>query len=243
MVSLLQINKALKSLKEPRFRHALRFGVSPSHEHRGMLSSLGNINTVVDVGANVGQFALICNSCLPNAKVHSFEPLAKARKVFAKVLEGSDRVSLHPVALGEHRAELHMHVTAKADSSSLLTPSLQASIFPGTHEVGTEVISVMPLEERLSREDISAPALLKIDVQGYELQVLRGCKTLLGCFDYVFVELSFIELYAGQALAPEVIGWLAENGFSLGGCYVSSGSYLNGKMIQGDFLFSRSAVA
>lgn len=243
MVSLQQINKAWKSLKEPLFRRALRFGVSPSHEHRGMLSSLGDIKTVVDVGANVGQFALICSSCFPNAKVHSFEPLSRARTVFAKVLDGSDRVFLHPVALGEHRAELEMHVTAKADSSSLLTPSLQASIFPGTHEVGTEVTLVMPLEDRLSREDISSPALLKIDVQGYELQVLRGCKTLLDCFDYVFVELSFVELYAGQALAPEVIGWLAENGFSLSGCYVSSGSYLDGKMIQGDFLFNRTGVA
>lgn len=242
MMSLQQIKKAVKSLKEPLFRRALRFGVSPSHEHRGVLSSLGDINTVVDVGANVGQFALICSSCFPNAKVHSFEPLSKARNVFSKVMDGSDRVFLHPVALGEHRAELQMHVTAKADSSSLLAPSLQASIFPGTHEVGTEVALVMPLEDRLNRDDISSPALLKIDVQGYEMQVLRGCKTLLDCFEHVFIELSFVELYAGQALAPEVIGWLAENGFLLNGCYVSSGSYLNGKMIQGDFLFNRSVV-
>ena len=242
MISLLQIHKAWQSLKEPRFRRALGFGVSPSHEHRGMLSSLGDINTVVDVGANVGQFALICGSCFPNAKIHSFEPLSNARKVFLKVMEGSDRVFLHPVALGDHRAELQMHVTAKADSSSLLTPSLQASIFPGTHEVSTEVTLVMPLEERLSREEISSPAMLKIDVQGYELQVLRGCKTLLDCFDYVFVELSFVELYADQSLAPEVIGWLAENGFALSGCYVSATSYLNGKMIQGDFLFRRSVT-
>lgn len=239
MVSLQQVNKAWKSLQDPNFRRALRFGVAPSHEHRDMLSSLGEVNTVVDVGANVGQFALICSSCFPKAKIHSFEPLPKARKVFLQVLEGLDQVILHPVALGEHRAELQIHVTARADSSSLLAPALQATIYPGTHEVGTEVARVVPLEDRLSRDDISSPALLKIDVQGYELQVLRGCKTLLDRFDYVFAELSFVELYAGQALAPEVIGWLDENGFVLSGCYSSSGSYLRGKMIQGDFLFRR----
>ncbi|MFZ1337577.1 MAG: FkbM family methyltransferase, partial [Paracoccaceae bacterium] len=94
----------------------------------------------------------------------------------------------------------------------------------------------------IAATEILGPALLKIDVQGYEQQVLEGCETLLSRFDWVFAELSFVELYAGQTLAPEVIGWLETRGFRLDGVYVSDMSYKNGRMIQGDFLFHRKTA-
>jgi hypothetical protein len=116
-----------------------------------------------------------------------------------------------------------------------------SKIYSGTHEVRTEAAEVVPLEDRLSRVQIIAPAMLKIDVQGYELQVLQGCQTLLDAFDFIFAELSFVELYTGQALAPQVIGWLSDQGFELRGCFASALSYKDGQMIQGDFLFRRTA--
>jgi len=66
-------------------------------------------------------------------------------------------------------------------------------------------------EEQLIRD----PALLKLDVQGFELSALQGCGRLLERFRYVYVEASFIELYVGQALATEVIGFLFSRGFNL----------------------------
>ena len=82
------------------------------------------------------------------------------------------------------------------------------------------------------------PALLKIDVQGYELAVLAGCDSLLAAFAFVYVECSFVELYDGQALATDVVDFLSARGFALAGVYNLTYNRV-GAAVQGDFLFSR----
>ncbi len=240
MNSLLRkLAKASKGLRDPLYRRALSLGVAPSYEHRAMLASLGHVGTVVDVGANVGQFALIARRCLPQARILSFEPLPDAADRFAQALAGQAEVQLFRTALGTTRTTLPIHITARADSSSMLSPALQSEVYPGTHEVGVLQVKVARLDQVITADDIRGPALLKIDVQGYEQQVLEGCETLLPRFDWIFAELSFVELYSGQTLAPEVIGWLDRHGFCLDGVYASDMSYRKGRMIQGDFLFHR----
>lgn len=68
-------------------------------------------------------------------------------------------------------------------------------------------LRVLPLADALPAADIAAPALLKLGVQGFELQALLGCEDLLDRFAYVYVEYSFVELYEGQAFADAVIAW------------------------------------
>ena len=116
---------------------------------------------------------------------------------------------------------------------------MQQRLFPGTGEVRTETIRMRRLADLVPAGDIKTPALLKLDVQGFELEVLRGCEELLECFAYVYAECSFVELYSGQALAHDVIGWLAGRGFVLGGVYNMSYDSL-GRAVQGDFLFCNS---
>lgn len=234
-----KVNKAAQSLSDPLYRRALRFGVSPTHEHRTMLVSLGALRTVVDVGANVGQFALLTLRAQPGAKIHSFEPQPGAAATFKRVVAGHPDVTLHQFALGATRATLPIHITSNADSSSLLAPTLQTVVFPSSQEVGSYDVQVLPLDEVLTDGDIAEPALLKIDVQGYEQQVLEGCSPLLGKFKWLFLELSFVELYAGQVLAPQVMQWLALRGFTLAGVYADPASYRKGRMVQADFLFCR----
>lgn len=96
MLRLLQkIEKAGKSLSNPRFRRALWYGVAPSFEHLSMLRGLGTLKTIVDVGANVGQFALISHHVHPAAQIHSFEPLSRPREVFASVMMGVRQAQVH----------------------------------------------------------------------------------------------------------------------------------------------------
>jgi hypothetical protein len=90
----------------------------------------------------------------------------------------------------------------------------------------------------VSVDDLKAPALLKLDVQGFELQALAGCADLLERFAWVTVECSFVELYAGQAFADAVIAWLRERGFRL--CSVYNMAYDgDSRAVQADFLFGR----
>jgi hypothetical protein len=131
-----------------------------------------------------------------------------------------------------------MHISGRDDSSSLLPiGERQAATFPGTEEVGTATIEVAPLDCFISATEIEPRALLKLDVQGYELQALQGCESLLDRFAYVYAECSFVELYAGQALAHEVVAWLEARGFRLSGTHNMTYD-ASGREVQADFLFA-----
>lgn len=215
------------------FKHRVVAGV----EHIVVLRQLGDVRTVFDIGANRGQFALAARRSFPTAKILSFEPLSEPALMYRAVFKGDSRVTLFQVAIGPQTTESHMHVSARDDSSSLL-PILPAQelMFPGTAEIGKEPIKVRRLTDLVSSNDFQGIALLKIDVQGFELQALAGCEDWLGRFKWIYVESSFVELYAGQALADSVIAWVRERGFTLFG--VHNMTYApNGRALQADFLF------
>jgi FkbM family methyltransferase len=216
---------------------AVLFGVAAGIEHWHVLPNLDTLWTVVDVGANHGQFALIVRHCFSEANVFSFEPLSRAAVVFRKVFRGDPKVTLHQSAIGPETGEATIHVATADDSSSLLAISaMQERLFPETGEIRTATVKVGRLSSSVSAEEIVAPAMLKLDVQGYELEALRGCEDLLARFSYVYAECSFVELYEGQALVDEIIAWLREWGFRLSGVY-HMGYDQNGRAVQRDFLF------
>jgi FkbM family methyltransferase len=197
-------------------RHGLRYGVAATVEHRRALGGLP-IATVVDIGANKGQFALLASWLYPDATIYSFEPLAEPAARFRELF--GDRARLYETAIGSAENETTIYVSKRADSSSLLPIGKQSEIFPGTELQEQRLVSVAPLTKYLAVENIIPPALLKIDVQGYESEVLRGCGTLLCAFDAVYVECSYMELYRGQALVGDVISHLTARGFRLSGVY------------------------
>lgn len=235
-IFLIRLKKICQVLISREMLEALiRYGVLAGAEHRRILRT--DLATVVDVGANRGQFSLAVRRWAPKARVFAFEPLAGPAAKFKKVFKQDAKVSLHHAAIGMEAGEAIIHVSAADDSSSLLPISLlQQRLFPGTGEVRTETIQVGRLTDFVAAEDIAAPAMLKLDVQGFELEALRGCEDLLDHFSLVYVECSFVSLYVGQALADEVIVWLRERGFRLGGVY-NMGYDHNGRAVQGDFLF------
>jgi len=236
---LVRVKKLARILKSPYYRtRLLLHRVAAGVEHVRVLSGL-DCCTVVDIGANRGQFAMVARRCMPQARVISFEPLPVAATKFRAVFADDDRVTLHEVAIGPVPGNATIHVSKRDDSSSLLPiTATQVALFPGTAEVATTTVRVAPLREFVSAEEIQHPAFLKLDVQGYELEALRGCEDMLGQFAYVYVECSFVELYGGQALGDEVIAWLRERGFRLRG--VHNMDYdRGGRAIQADFLFAR----
>ncbi|MDH3673147.1 MAG: FkbM family methyltransferase, partial [Gammaproteobacteria bacterium] len=115
---------------------------------------------------------------------------------------------------------------------------LQSSVFPGTGPAGTETVRIERLDGILSNDDIESPALLKLDVQGYELEALKGCDRLLSAFNQVYAECSLLELYENQASAHDVIEFLTEHRFRLQGIYNVYAK--DGAAVQGDFLFTQS---
>ena len=237
--SIQKLGKVFRALSIRTTRLALlRHGVAAALEHQGALQKLGS-RTVIDIGANRGQFALAVRHCFPNAKIYSFEPLAKPAKIFRRVFITDQGTTLVPVAIGPESGEATIHISERDDSSSLFPiTQKQNALFPGTSEKNNATVRVGRLSEFISEDQIHEPALLKLDVQGYELETLKACTEILHKFNQVYVECSFIELYKGQAMADEVIDYLKQKGFALEGIYNVCYD-CDGIAIQADFLFGK----
>jgi FkbM family methyltransferase len=218
---------------------ALLKGAAAGMEHSLVLENI-YCEYIVDVGANRGQFALIARKVYPLAKIYSFEPLSEPAKIFLKIFKNDPNVTLYSYAIGREKRMSTIHVTKDDDSSSMLPiTKMQSTMFPGATEKETRLVKVSPLSQLIEPTSIPTASLLKIDVQGFELEVLQGCEDVLDKFKYLYVECSFIELYEGQALAHQIITWLEQRNFILTGIY-NMFYNRNGRAIQGDFFFIKN---
>ncbi len=231
--------KIIRTLCIREYRAALlRTGVFASTEHDHIIDGL-ELDTVVDIGANRGQFALCVRRLYPKAKIYSFEPLKKPAAVYRRVFHNDNRAELFNKAIAVISGSVDMHVSRWDVSSSLLPfARAQHDNFPFTEEARQETVSLGPLAESLDGRSIEGRALLKLDVQGFELTALRGCEDLLNQFQFVYVEASFIELYIGQALADNVIEYLQSKAYKLI-CVANLTFGKSQRPSQADFLFSR----
>lgn len=237
-----QVRKARKLAKlasNKRWRAGIRQGVAATVEHRDVV--WGKVfGTVLDVGGHHGQFTLFALEQFPSAQIITFEPQAECVAKIRRAIDGDTRVRVLNYALSDTTTEVELHVSKRSDSSSLLPIGKgQTTAYPGTEEESVEVITTETLDNLLT-EPLARPVLLKIDVQGAELSVLRGAEKLLASIDSVFVECSFVELYDGQALANEVISFLAERGFRIAGVFDPAYD-ADGRCLQVDALFKRNA--
>jgi FkbM family methyltransferase len=216
----------------PRLWGPLSAGVLAALEHAPVPFG-AEFRTVLDVGTSRGQFALFAHSRWPGARIIGFEPLPEASAAARRTLPPA--VVVHEVALGGRRGRARLNVSGRDDSSSLLGIGRQALEYAGTAAVRELDVEVRPLAEYLDR-GLRRPTLLKIDAQGYELEVLRGAGPRLAEVDEVYCECSFVELYDGQPEAAEVVAFLHEQGFGLAGVF-GMATARSGEQMQADLLF------
>ncbi len=220
--------------KDPDIRHDLERGRYDWLRRRG-------IRTVLDIGANVGQFSSMIRTILPGPHIHAFEPLASCRTELLMRTPSLEPISIHPFALGETDTEGSMHRTSAAASSSLLRLAPRhREAFPGARPAGDEPVQVTKLDSIAPSLELSAPILLKADVQGYELRVLQGAEETLRLVDVLVLETSFVELYDGQPLFDDVYRYVFERGFTYHGSIERIVDPRNGEVLSEDSVFLRS---
>jgi hypothetical protein len=115
----------------------------------------------------------------------------------------------------------------------------QRTFFPGSDEIGTLNVPIQKLDDFKPEWEKYSRILLKIDVQGFELAVLKGATETLKNCAYVYVECSEMELYVGQALYRDVAGFLEQHRFKQQSRY--NETLAKGKLVQADYLFVRSS--
>ncbi len=181
------------------------------------------IRTVLDVGANIGQFAKQVRAVFPDARLYSFEPLPSAYaqlETWASSQPG-DRVRTFKLAIGDAvgTVEMHHHTDFSPSSSILESISQLGNQFPQTRKQAIEQVPLTTLDAMLA--DLSEPLddeiLLKIDTQGYEEYVFRGAPETLNRVAACIVEVNLDALYNGQPDFTTVHSAMSQHGLEYRG--------------------------
>lgn len=199
------------------------------------------IDTMLDVGANVGQFGRMVRTAGFDGRIISVEPLATAYEQLSRRASTDPQWQCVNTAVGAEPGATQINVSANSYSSSLLTMTREhLAADPESQVIGTQDIGVVTVIDLVSAHDIvPARTLLKIDTQGYEQQVLDGAGTLVDEFAAIQLELSFVELYEGQQLYGDLVEQMTGHGLTMWS--IETGiSDDAGRLLQCDGLFLRS---
>jgi len=198
-------------------------------------------DTVFDVGANKGQFAASVATALPSARVFSIEPLPD---VYSELVTLASRYpNIKPINCGVGSSDgsgtIHQNVYSDSSSFRLMKP-ISRQQFPFTEGRDVPVqVAIRTLDGIASQVPLGSRTMVKIDVQGFEDEVIRGAPKVLGAAEMVIIEVSFVSLYDGSPTFDQVNGMLREHGLRFAGCIDQLVGPLDGSILQGDALFIR----
>jgi FkbM family methyltransferase len=212
---------------------------------RSRLLESQHIDLMIDVGANIGQFSAQVRELGYKGRIHSFEPMQHAWDQLRKRMANDTHWTGSKLALGNEVETKSLHISTNSISSSLLAmlPKHLANA-PGSVYVGEELVHVSRLDDEFQRFGGGARNIwLKLDVQGYELNVLQGGLTTLRRSRIVQVEMSLTPLYAGQPTFRTLNEYLADAGFDPIGFEAGFQELETGVLLQVDGLFRHRSSA
>ncbi len=204
---------------EPLLARAHRLGLRPA--------------TVLDVGAAWGRWSEDCHAVFPDARfvlVEPLEELAPALDLVAARLGRAERVT---AAATSTRGERTLHVHRDLVGTSLFHEAEGPAV-----DGKPRVVPTVTLDGLVEERGASGPYLVKLDVQGGELDVLAGAANVLAASELLVLEASFFEFFEGGPLAHDLIAWLRERGLVL--YDVSEPTYrpLDGALAQANLAFA-----
>lgn len=202
------------------------------------------VDVVLDVGANIGQYARSLLRMGYRGRIVSFEPLSSARRRLEANARGVPNWQIVPVALGDFDGRSTIHVAGNSQSSSLLEMlPRHVAAAPDSAYVSAEVVEVRRLDSLFSEYCRAGErCFLKLDVQGLEQAVLRGARESLARCLGVQLEMSLLPLYEGEATFTELLDQMADHGYSL--MWLENGFVdpHSGRLLQLDGVFYRTAA-
>jgi FkbM family methyltransferase len=208
------------------------------------LKDLG-IKTIIDVGANNGQFLNEYIKHFPDATYYCFEPLSEEFKELEKLAKkiGNKIIAVNR-ALGKEEGKIILHQHKHSSSSSILDTTDKCNeLFPQTIDQKDIEVSITTLDNyfRDILDKNFKNIFLKIDVQGFELEVLKGAQATLNMVSACLLEINFTNLYRNQVRFKEIYEFMHRRGFEYAGA-MDQNFKSDGRLVYSDILFTREVI-
>jgi len=160
---------------------------------------------IFDVGAHSGEFAKLCRRIWPRAKLTCFEVLPHRVAELRAWSAADGNADIIPCLLGaepRNAVPFHEMETASSVLEEHLSPRVAVRPYPMT-----------TIDEVVANSGLQPPAFLKLDVQGYEFEILQGAKSTLSRIEVVLAEVNFIDIHRGVHLLDDLIAFLRDIDF------------------------------
>ena len=195
------------------------------------------LNTIIDIGANEGQFAHKMRKLLPVVQIISFEPIPEVYNILVNSFHNDSLFSSFNIGLGESVKTTKMWLNEYSPSSSLLKMKEHLNQFSFAKQQIAIDVKIDTLDRVLNLSMIRKPYLVKIDVQGYEENVLKGGRKVISSAEVVIIEVSYRQLYEDHMLFDGIYRQMQKMGFYFHGNYEQLLSPLNNEVLQADAIF------
>lgn len=235
---------ALKKIAQAGRKTLRKVGIDV-HKYRPQIDRLTwlkslNIRSVLDVGANTGQFAEEIRKSLPEAFIYSFEPLNDCFKALEASRANDAKFKAFNYALGDSDGTSTINRSSYSLSSSLLPMAdSHKELFPHTKDNTPEKIEVRKMDGIFSEIPLEENILIKVDTQGYEDRVIIGGPNTFSKAKVLIMEVSFVALYNGQPLFDNIYQKLKSLGFLYNGSLHQKINPKTGEVIFEDAIFVR----
>ncbi len=194
--------------------------------------------TIIDIGANEGQYSDKLRLLFPEAMIYAFEPIPQIYTALKKNFISDRKFKAFNLAIGESFGQVSFYENKYSQSSSILEQSENlARNFLFASEAKQIKVELKTLDRAIESERIEFPILVKIDVQGYEDHVINGGLNTISKASVVICEVSFVHLYKDQPLFSDILEKMKGIGFEYSGSFEQLRSSKTNQILQADAIF------
>lgn len=232
------INPLIKSTLK-KFGIQIKKFSSSDIGRRILLMKKNDINTIVDIGANIGQYSLEMRKDGFKGKIVSFEPLTDAFLKLKNYAKNDKNWQVYNCAIGNEDGHTFINIAGNSVSSSISNmQDVHLEIAPDSAYTGKEEISINKLDTLFSNfYSENDRIMLKIDAQGFEKNIIDGAEKFLEKVILLQLEMSLVPMYENEMLFIDMIAYLKARNFELVSLENGFFDWQSGQLFQVDGVF------
>jgi FkbM family methyltransferase len=245
------IRRALSSILPSRLKARLKDMANIPHTRLHpdwqALAPIGPVDkphVLIDVGSHHGWFFHCWHDWCPQVCIHAFEPREEAASKSLNLYGASHDLTVNQVAVGSCQGSHELKIMEESlVSSSLLDHNRETweQVQFTTGNISRRMVPVITIDDYCNDREIDSIYLMKVDVQGFEMEVLEGASLSLPGIDHIFIESSIQPLYENAPDFTDVYNFLTKRGFHLMG--MRTWHRGNNVLMETDMLFRRNDLA